>query len=171
MSPARQERKCGWVSAVAAAIAAAGLILLGLDLAPAPSRAATTERVVTNRHTGLAIHGFDPVAYFVDGAATPGQPGVEFRYGGATWRFRNEGNRAAFAAAPQVYMPRFGGHDPVAAGRGAGTPGHPSLWAIAENRLYLFFNLQARAAFLDDPAEVIQTAEQQWPQVVRTLAR
>ena len=32
---------------------------------------------------------------------------------GAIWRFRNEGNRAAFAADPEVYMPRFGGYDPV----------------------------------------------------------
>ena len=34
--------------------------------------AATTERVVVNRYTGLAIEGFDPVAYFTDG----GGPGV-----------------------------------------------------------------------------------------------
>ena len=80
---------------------AAGLVLLGIGLAPAPSRAATTERVVTNRHTGLAIDGFDPVAYFVDGAPSSGRADLEFRFAGATWRFRNEGNRAAFAAAPR----------------------------------------------------------------------
>jgi hypothetical protein len=125
--------------------------------------------VVVNRHTGLALHGFDPVAYFVDQAPVLGRAGLEYRFAGATWRFRNEGNRAAFAAAPDVYMPQFGGHDPVAAGRGAGTPGHPGLWVIAENRLYLFYSLQARAVFLDDPAEAIDAAEQQWPQVLQTL--
>ena len=62
--------------------------------------AATTERVVVNRHTGLAIDGFDPVAYFVDGAPKHGRAELELRSGGATWRFRNEGNRAAFAARP-----------------------------------------------------------------------
>jgi hypothetical protein len=170
MSAARQERKSERLKAVLAAIAAAGLVLIGLGLAPAPSRATTTERVVVNRHTGFAIHGFDPVAYFVDGAPSLGRPGLEFRYAGVTWRFRNEGNRAAFAADPAVYVPRFGGHDPVAAARGVGTPGHPSLWAVVKDRLYLFYSVQARAVFLDDPQETIRAAERQWPEVLRTLA-
>jgi hypothetical protein len=169
MSATRQERKSHWLKAVAAAILAAGLILLGLGLAPPPSRAATTERVVANRHTGLAIHGFDPVAYFVDGAPSLGRAGLEYRFAGVSWRFRNEGNRAAFAADPRVYMPRFGGHDPVAAGRGAGTPGHPGLWVIVENRLYLFHSAEARAVFMENSAEAIDAAERHWPEVLRTL--
>ena len=36
----------------------------------------------------------------------------------AVWRFRNEGNRAAFAEHPEVYLPRFGGYDPVTIARG-----------------------------------------------------
>jgi hypothetical protein len=169
MSVTRQERKCDGVSAVAAAIIAAALILLGLALAPTPIRAATTERVVANRHTGLAIHGFDPVAYFVEGAPVLGRPGLEYRFAGVTWRFRNEGNLAAFTAAPEVYMPRFGGHDPVAAARGAGTPGHPVLWAIAEDRLYLFYSAQARTLFVENPEQVIKAAERLWPDVSATL--
>ena len=114
-------------------------------------RAATTEWVVVNRYTGLAIDGFDPVAYFVDAAPKEGRAELELRSGGATWRFHNEGNRAAFAAAPEVYTPRFGGHDPMALARGAATPGHPALWLIAEQRLYLFYSAEARAAFARDP--------------------
>ena len=67
------------------------------------------------------------------------------------WRFRNEGNRAAFVADPEVYMPRFGGYDPVAVARGASAPGHPELWLIAEERLYLFYSAAARDAFAGDP--------------------
>jgi hypothetical protein len=171
MSVARQERKSHWVEAVAATIVAAGLVLLGISLAPAPSRAATTERVVTNRHTGLAIHGFDPVAYFVDGAPSLGRTGLEHRFAGTSWRFRNEGNRAAFAAAPNIYMPRFGGHDPIAAARGAGTAGHPGLWVIADKQLYLFYSSETRAQFVDDPEQAIDAAERHWPEISRTLTR
>jgi hypothetical protein len=155
---------------VAAAVVAAGLILMGLVLSPVSSRAATTERVVANRHTGLAIDGFDPVAYFVDGEPRPGRASQEYRFAGASWRFRNEGNRAAFAADPQVYMPRFGGHDPIAAGRGVGAAGHPRLWVIAEKRLYLFYSAEARAQFVRDPAQAIDAADRHWPDVLRTLA-
>src|SRR5918994_2100731 len=70
-----------------------------------PRAAATTERIVVDRHTGLAIHGFDPVAYFTDAKATIGREELELSLGGVVWRFRNPGNRAAFAEYPDVYMP------------------------------------------------------------------
>src|SRR5689334_6838268 len=65
-----------------------------------PVQATTTERVVTNRYSGLAIEGFDPVAYFTDAAATQGRPEFEAAESGVIWRFRNEGNRASFVAHP-----------------------------------------------------------------------
>ena len=74
--------------------------------------AATTERIVLDRRTGLAIHGYDPVAYFTDAVALAGRAELELSYGGVVWRFRNAGNRAAFAERPDVYMPQFGGYDP-----------------------------------------------------------
>jgi hypothetical protein len=59
------------------------------------------------------------------------------RLDGAVWRFRNEGNRAAFAEHPEVYLPRFGGYDAVAIARGVSVPGHPLFWTITGERLYL----------------------------------
>jgi hypothetical protein len=163
MTAARQERKPLVI------LAALALILLGSAIVPLV--AATTERTVTNRYTGLAIDGFDPVAYFVDAAPRQGRAGVEFRSGGVTWQFANEGNRAAFAATPAVYAPRFGGYDPVAVGRGAATPGNPELWLIVRQRLYLFYNNQARTAFANDPDSAIGAAERHWPEIRETLVR
>jgi len=165
MTAARQERKPARCAAFFAALAGAWV------LASIPARAATTEWVVTNRYTGLAIDGYDPVAYFVEAAPKEGRAELEFRSGGAVWRFLNEGNRAAFAAAPKVYTPRFGGHDPIALARGAATPGHPALWLIVEQRLYLFYSTEARAAFARDPEAAIEAAERHWPAVQRTLVR
>ena len=164
MTAARQERKSrpGIVATVA-------FFVLGLT--PAAMGAATTEMVVVNRYTGLAIDGFDPVAYFVDAAPKTGRAELELRYGGAVWRFQNEGNRAAFAADPVVYAPRFGGYDPMAVARGAAAAGHPALWLIADKRLYLFYSAEARAAFAKDPESAIGAAERQWLEVQHTLAR
>ena len=73
MTAARQERKV----ARPRVIFAAGASILAAGLAPIPLLAATTEWVVTNRYTGLAIDGFDPVAYFVDAAPKEGRAELE----------------------------------------------------------------------------------------------
>jgi len=93
------------------------------------------------------------------------------RSNGVVWRFHNQGNRAAFADHPEVYTPQFGGYDPVAIARGISVPGHPLFWALAGERLYLFYSGEARAEFLADPGGVIARAQRKWPEVARTIAR
>ena len=93
------------------------------------AQAATTERVVVDRYTGLALGGFDPVAYFTDARPLAGQPGFEVSEAGAVWRFRNEGNRAFFLAHPEIYGPQFGGYDPTDVARGVAVAGNPQVVA------------------------------------------
>jgi hypothetical protein len=166
MTAARQERKSCRRGVILMALSAA---VVGLCSGVAAFGAVTGERVVINRHTGLAIDGFDPVAYFVDAAPEVGRAEFELRAEGAIWRFCNTGNRAAFAANPEIYAPRFGGHDPVALSRGVATSGNPRLWLIAGDRLYLFYSDEARDAFAADSDNAIAAAERNWPQVQRTL--
>lgn len=131
---------------------------------------APNDAVVVNAATGLAISGFDPVAYFVDGKPKIGRANLELRLDGVVWRFVNEGNRAAFAENPEVYRPRFGGYDPVAIARGNSVPGHPLFWAVDGQQLYLFYSAEARAAFLAEPAAIIERATRKWPAVMQTIA-
>lgn len=128
-----------------------------------------TERVVTSPHTGLAIDGVDPVAYFTDAQPLIGRPEFEYRHQGAVWRFRNDGNKAAFAKSPDVYMPRYGGYDPVAVARGVAVAGNPLLWVVSGQRLYLFFSSAARAQFTANTDKIIAEADSRWPKVVSTL--
>src|SRR5690242_6022082 len=149
-------------------------LLLGLVLAGgifSDLRAATAYQLAVNRETGLAISGFDPVAYFTEGKAMFGRPDIEFNLDGAVWRFSNEGNRGAFARHPEVYAPRFGGYDPVAIGRDRSVPGHPLFWSVVGQRLYLFYSEKSRAAFLADPGRIIDTAERKWPDVAPKLGQ
>lgn len=132
--------------------------------------AATTEQVVVDPQRGLALSGFDPVAYFADAKPVLGREDMEYAFGGAIWRFSNEGNRAAFAEDPAVYAPGFGGHDPVAVARGVAVPGHPQIWAIIGDRLYLFYDSKARAVFSADPEGLTAAAKSRWPAVLHTLA-
>lgn len=150
------------------------VLALGLAIAAgalsSALRAATTERIVVDRYTGLAIYGIDPVAYFTDRKPVAGREEFEHRFAGAVWRFDNEGNRAAFAADPDVYVPRYGGYDPVGVARGVSTAGYADLWAIYDQRLYLFYTADARQVFLVNPAAVIASASARWAEVRNGLA-
>ncbi len=147
------------------------LVLAFSIILPSTLPTAAAEPVVVNRDSGLAISGFDPVAYFTEAAARFGRADLELTQGGAVWRFRNEGNRAAFADHPEVYTPRFGGYDPVAIARGASVPGHPLVWVVLGERLYLFYDDKSRAAFQAEPVRFIEAAERKWPAVAKTIAR
>ena len=151
-------------------LAALALAVLTGFFAPA-IWAAPSDRIVVDAHTGLAISGFDPVAYFTEAKPNFGRPDLELRLDATVWRFHNEGNRAAFAEHPEVYTPRFGGYDPVAVARGTSVPGHPLFWTVTGERLYLFYSEDARAEFLADPGGVIARAERKWPEVARGIAR
>jgi hypothetical protein len=145
--------------------------LLGiLAVLPPASQAAATDRIVVDRHTGLAIDGYDPVAFYTDGQPLPGSPDLEFRYGGAVWRFRNIGNREAFAARPDVYMPQFGGYDPLGVARGVAVAGNSGVWLITGGRLFLFYDRDRLATFTADADRITSAAERKWPDVLRTLS-
>ena len=167
MTAARRNRNWSARPSVAAFPAAALLTVLITSVVSA----ATTERVVVDPRTGLAIHGFDPVAYFTDAIPSAGREELEVAYAGAVWRFRNAGNRIAFTHDPGIYMPQFGGYDPMVLAQGLATPGHPQLWYIAENRLYLFRSRQGRDAFAADPRRALPQAQANWPRIMRSLVR
>jgi hypothetical protein len=131
----------------------------------------TTERLVVDRFTGLAIHGYDPVAYFVDGHPVLGLPDFEAWQGGAVWRFHNEGNRADFLAHPEIYGPQFGGYDPVDVARGVTVAGNPLFWVVAGERLYLFGLEANRDAFAADPVRYLDPAQERWPALEKMLAQ
>lgn len=154
------------------ALAMIGLAaLLICPAGPAPhAQAATTERIVVDRHTGLAIDGFDPVAYFTDGKARMGVIDFEASAGGAIWRFCNESNRAAFVEHPEIYAPQFGGYDPVGIARGVPVQGNALVWLVSGQRLYLFEREESRDAFAADPQRYLAQARQQWPALLATLA-
>jgi hypothetical protein len=169
MTAARQERKRsrGFLSVAAGFVLALVLPCLPGD-AP-PVHAATSERMVVDWHTGLAIGGYDPVAYFTDGTPRLGSADFELRFDGAIWRFCNSGDRDAFAARPDVYMPRFGGYDPVGVAHGVAVAGNPKFWRISGERLFLFYDQDRLQTFGADAQRVIAAADRKWPDVQHTL--
>lgn len=144
---------------------AAGMLAAGL--AGGAARAIGTERILVDQLSGLAIYGFDPVSYFIDGGPRPGRAEFELVWSGVTWRFRSEGNRAAFERDPDVYAPAFGGYDAESVPEGHAVESDPHIFAIISNRLYLFRNAEARENF--QSRNMLAAAEAAWPALKATL--
>jgi hypothetical protein len=152
------------------AVIVATTLLMAASMTPAQP-AGRPPAVVVDPASGIAIAGYDPVAFFVEGVARRGSRDHEVAALGTTWRLANEGNRKAFADHPLAFAPRYGGYDPVAVARGAPQPGDPRVFAVLGTTLYLFARPENRAAFLADPDRGKAAADLRWPEVERELAR
>jgi YHS domain-containing protein len=120
--------------------------------------------------TGLAIGGYDPLAYYTGGKERLGREEYEVSWKGQVWRFANEGNKAAFIAAPETYVPKFDGYGLVSVSRGLPAIGNPLIWVIHENALYFFHSNALRTIWEEDKKQFLALARSKWPEVnIQTL--
>ena len=132
----------------AAVVTAAALLLTALA---APAFAATSA-ILADPSNGVAIFGYDPVSYRVEGAAREGSAAISVQVDGLTWRFASEANRQAFLDDPASYEPRLGGYDGAALARGFVSAGDPTLFAVTADGLYFFRSQENRASFAAEAA-------------------
>lgn len=143
----------------------AGLMFM-MVLVAAGNAAGTEQRhgpFWTESRTGIAIGGFDPVAYYVDHAPRRGLPAHETVWNNHVWRFSSAANKAVFERDPHVYAPRFGGHDAYQLAEGYVAAGSPHIWMIADDALYLFRSARHRQAWMAADAKARARANAAWP--------
>jgi YHS domain-containing protein len=117
---------------------------------------------INNEH-GLALKGYDPVAYFREGKPVVGDASIAHAWHGATYRFTSTANRDAFAADPERFAPQFGGYCAYAVSIGTTANGDPHQWAIVNDRLFLNNNALAMALWNRDRPGNIEAGDQNWP--------
>src|SRR5262249_44667335 len=117
---------------------------------------------------GNALHGYDPVAYFVDGKPEKGQPKYAFEYKGSTFLFASAEHRKAFVADPEMYAPQFGGFCAFGAANGVKASTQPDAFAVVGDKLYLNHDTNVQARWNDDVKGNIDLAEKNWPEVAKT---
>lgn len=98
----------------------------------------------TNTSSGIALHGYDPVSYFDDGAPVPGQESITVEWRDAVWRFANADNKERFAANPDQFAPQFGGFCAFAVSKGFTADPMPDAWHIEGENLYVFADKNVR---------------------------
>jgi YHS domain-containing protein len=138
-------------------IVAAGL--LSLFIAGAASAAPIA---AVNTAHGLAIKGYDPVAYFTVGRPTRGMADFSVTYQGAVYRFVSAENRDRFIAAPQKFAPQYGGYCAYAISLNTIADIDPDEWAIVNGKLYLNNNFFSQALWSLDKSGHIARGDQNW---------
>lgn len=114
---------------------------------------------------GVAISGYDPVAYFTRNAAVRGDPAISAVHAGATYYFASEADRALFAADPGKYTPEFGGFCAFGTSQGHKATIDPEAFTIVNGKLYLNYNKEVWAKFKENPTSYIQQADANWSEV------
>lgn len=140
-------------------LAVAGALVASLAAA-VPALAAGTE--VNATITGLALRGYDPVAYFTDGKPVPGDYTITTQHDGATYRFASEDHKALFLRDPAKYLPEFGGFCAYGAAKGVKVDGDPTVWKIVDNKLYLNLAPAVATRWNQDIPGNITTANEKW---------
>ena len=117
---------------------------------------------------GVAIKGYDPVAFYKDGKPVKGSDKYEYKWKDAKWRFASAENRDLFKANPENYAPRYGGYCAWAVSQGSTAGVDPkNAWKIVEGKLYLNYNVDIQEKWAADIPGNIKKADANWPGVLK----
>ncbi len=142
----------------------------GLFAAPVVFRSpafAGKSKIFTGLKPGVAVAGYDPVAYFTQNKPVKGDASISLNHGGAQWHFSSAANRDAFKADPDKYAPQFGGYCAYAVSQGYTAKGEPEIWKIVDGKLYLNFSRGVQKTWQRDIPGYIVSAKANWPSVLK----
>jgi YHS domain-containing protein len=137
--------------------------LFGRSPAPMAGIDVNTTRGLTLAGPGLALRGYDPVAYFTEGKPVIGTATYTATYNGATYQFATEAHLQAFKANPAQYVPQYGGFCAFGVAVGAKFDGDPEIWKIEDGKLYLNLNPAIQEQWEKDIPGHITKADTNWP--------
>ena len=118
-----------------------------------------------NEVGGLALKGYDPVAYVDEHRPVQGSGTLTAEYQGATYRFASAAHRDQFQADPAAYVPQYGGFCAYATAKGYKADADPTAFSIVSGKLYLNYNADVQAEWSKDIPGYIANGDRNWPTV------
>jgi YHS domain-containing protein len=118
-----------------------------------------------NETDGVAVKGYDPVAYFTDSKPVKGAASHTFTYQGVTYRFASAAHQKLFAKDPAKYVPLYGGFCAYGTSQGHKVDIDPAAFTIVDGKLYLNYNMDVLATWRKDEPGYIRQADENWPAV------
>lgn len=122
--------------------------------------------IFTPSGSGVAVSGYDAVAYMTEGRPRRGNPAITAKHAGVTWQFASPENRALFIANPEMYAPQYGGYCAYAVSQGYTAKADPEAWSVVGGRLYLNYDLSIRDRWDRNRDGYIRDANANWPRVL-----
>ena len=98
------------------------------------------------KQTGIAVRGYDTVAYFTLSKPVKGNQNFKSDWNGATWYFSSQDHKELFDADPVKYAPQYGGYCAYGIANDYVVKIDPAQWKIVDDKLYLNYdsNIQKR---------------------------
>jgi YHS domain-containing protein len=124
---------------------------------------AGAEPAVNVDRKGVAIKGYDPVAYFTMSKPVKGDKDHVVSWMGATWRFASAENGSLFKKDPEKYSPKYGGYCAYGVANNYLVKIDPNAWTVYEGRLYLNYSIKVREQWKEDIPGNIRKADANWP--------
>ena len=122
-----------------------------------------------NLKNGIAIQGYDPVAYFTEKVALVGKQQIKAQFNGVTYLFSSEDNKNRFLKSPEKYEPAYGGYCAYAMAFGDKVKIDPKTFKVKNGRLFLFYNFGSNNTLLDwnkSEIKLLNDAEREWAEIV-----
>ena len=112
---------------------------------------------------GVALKGYDATAYFQQSKPVKGSPEFKYYWAGAQWHFESAESRDLFKAAPDKYVPRYGGYCSWAVSNNYTADADPEAWKIIDGKLYLNYSKSVQRKWEPEAAKRIVDADRNWP--------
>jgi hypothetical protein len=116
---------------------------------------------------GVAIDGYDPVAYFTEQKPVKGSPEVQLVHRGSTFQFASDAHRQVFIADPGRFAPQYGGYCAYGMAKGYKAKIDPAAFTVVDGKLFLNYNDAVRAQWLSDIPGYIRRADANWPEAMK----
>ncbi len=116
---------------------------------------------------GIAIQGYDPVAYFQMGRPVQGSPDFKLQHKGSEFHFSSQANRNAFAADPDRYSPQYNGFCAFGMASGYKAAIQPTAFTVVNGKLYLNYNADIQKKWGTDVSGYVKKADGLWPETSR----
>ncbi|MDP3857507.1 MAG: YHS domain-containing (seleno)protein [Stagnimonas sp.] len=146
-------------------------ILLGLALAgtayAAPAVNTLKRGLISDSATGVAINGYDTVAYFTDGKPVKGSEAFTYSWNGAQWQFASKAHLDLFKAAPEKYAPQYGGYCAYGVSQGYLVSIEPEQFTVLDGKLYLNYDSGVQKKWTKDIAGYNKTADAKFSDLLK----
>ncbi|HEX4871267.1 MAG TPA: YHS domain-containing (seleno)protein [Nevskiaceae bacterium] len=143
-----------------------GLTLVGQALAAPPVN--TLKRgLIRDTPTGVAINGYDTVAYFTQGKPVRGVDAYVHEWNGAKWKFASQAHLDLFQANPAQYAPQYGGYCAYGVAQGYLVSIEPEQFTVLDGKLYLNYDADVQAKWTKDIAGYNRTADGKFGELLK----